>query len=413
LAVAQQRISRLDETLLFSSVSFHPYGSEEIQAAYQRTKNNVTVEFSFVNKVTLPEIENVSVAYLGYLPISEYLKLLTDTSGNIRKPLFYDNVRDFQGDNPVNSEIKTTLSEFTGRQQFSILNNGVTVVTRELQTTGNRFAMSDYQIVNGCQTSHVLFESQNLLGQETNIPVKIVSSTDEELISNIITSTNRQTEITTEDLFAKTNFQKKLEALYSAYPAKKKLFYERRSQQYATANGIEKVRIIDKKIQIRTFAAMFLDDAHRAARYYSDLRAQVESGNIFNDDHKLEPYYVSAFAHYKLEFLFRSGQLPVYYKPSRYHLLMVFRYLTGGSDMPALGANKIVAYSNRIAETLWSDQGSLDTFKRAVEVIDEATGSQILTRDAVKTQAFTDSVKTVAKNQPEALGPVKVKRTRS
>jgi hypothetical protein len=51
-----------------------------------------------------------------------------------------------------------------------------------------------------------------------------------------------------------------------------------------------------------------------AARYYSDLRAQVGS-KIFTDNHKLEPYYVSAYAYYKLEFLFRDNLLPMYYKP--------------------------------------------------------------------------------------------------
>jgi len=393
-AVASKRVETLDDTGLFSKTLFRPYGSDEIQACYQNTKNSITVEFNFVDKVTLPEIENVSVAYLGYLPIGEYTKLLTDSSGNIRKPLFYDNVRDFQGDNPVNSEMKETLGNFSGRQRFSILNNGVTVVARDLNTTGNKFSMSDYQIVNGCQTSHVLFESQSQLGPETNIPVKIVHTIDEDIISDIITATNRQTEITAEDLFAKASFQKKLEALYGAYPAKKKLYYERRSQQYSNVDGIEKVRIIDKKIQIRTFSAMFLDDAHRAARYYSDLRLQVESGKIFNDDHKLEPYYVSAFAHYKLEFLFRNNQIPVYYKPARYHLLMAARYLAGGADMPAIGANKMTAYANRIVERLWNDEEAVRLFKKALEIIDAVLDDgQKLTRDTVKTQAFTDSVK--------------------
>ena len=335
-----QRITRLQDAQLFSGVSFYPYGATEVQDAYQRSKNNVTVEFNFANKVTLPEIDEVSVAYLGYLPSSEYLKLLTDPAGNIRKPLFYDNVRDFQGDNPVNVEIKETLEDPAGRQRFAILNNGVTVVTRGLRTTGNRFAISDYQVVNGCQTSHVLFEARDHLGEETNIPIKVVATTDEDTISSIITATNRQTEVTTEDLFAKSPFQKRLGSLYDSYPAKKKLHYERRSRQYAAVNGIEKVRIIDKKLQIRAFAAMFLDDAHRAARYYSDLRAQVGSGKIFNDNHKLEPYYVSAYAYYKLEFLFRNNQIPVYYKPARYHLLMAARYLIGGTDMPALTRTK-------------------------------------------------------------------------
>lgn len=402
-AVAKKRIDDLESTGLFSKVSFCPYGADEIQATYQATKNSITVEFTFGNKVTLPEIEKVSVAYLGYLPIEEYLKLLTDSSGNIRKPLFYDNVRDFQGDNAVNSEIKQTLEDAAGRQRFSILNNGVTVVARDLSTTGNKFSMSDYQIVNGCQTSHVLFESQGHLGSETTVPVKIVHTTNEDIISDIITATNRQTEITTEDLFAKAAFQKKLEALYSAYPAKKKLYYERRSQQYANANGIEKVRIIDKKIQIRAFAAMFNGDAHRAARYYSDLRSQVETGRIFHDDHKLEPYYVSAFAHYKLEFLFRNSQIPVYYKPARYHILMAARYLAGGADMPTMGANRMTAYANRVAEKLWDDKQVVQLFNNAVEVIDTALDGQKLTRDTVKTQTFTDSVKKAALAKVEEL----------
>lgn len=395
-ALMEQRVNRLKDTQLFGNVLFFPYGASEIQGAYQRSKNNVTVEFNFTNKITLPEIDGVSVAYLGVLPALDYISLLTDPAGNIRKPLFYDNVRDYLGDNTVNDDIKETLENPTGQQRFAILNNGVTVVTRVLRTTGNKFAISDYQIVNGCQTSYVLFNAKDQIGPETNVPIKVVATTDEDIISSIITSTNRQTAVTTEDLLAKSAFQKRLESLYDSYPGKKKLYYERRSRQYATVDGIEKVRITDKKIQIRAFAAMFLDDAHRAARYYSDLLGQVGT-KIFIDTHKLEPYYVSAYAYYKLEFLFRNSQIPVYYKPARYHLLMAVRYLVGGSDMPSLTANKATVYANKIAEVLWSDQGALDAFKLAVEVIDSVLGGQPLTRDTVKTQTFTDAVKAAAK----------------
>lgn len=385
-------------TQLFASVSFLPYGANELQAAYQRSKNNVMVEFNFASKVLLPDIDGVKESYLGVLPSSEYLALISDPAGNIRKPLFYDNVRDFQGDNEVNKEIKATLDNAAGQQRFVILNNGVTLVARGLQTTGNKFAVTDYQIVNGCQTSHVLYNSKDNLGTDTFVPIKVVSTNDEEIISSIITSTNRQTQVTADDLFAMSAFQKKLEALYQAYPDKKKLHYERRSKQYASVGGIEKVRIIDKKLQVRAFAAMFLDDPHRAARYYSDLRAQVGS-KIFNDAHKLEPYYVSAYGYYKLEFLFRNSQIPVYYKPARYHLLMALRYLVGGEDMPAMTANKMTGYANKIAEVVWSDQDAVEAFKEALEVIDDALGGQSLTRDLVKTQTFTDAVKVAAKKR--------------
>jgi hypothetical protein len=390
-ARVETRRRRLIDTGLFHDVVFTPMGASELQSAYQRSKNNVTVEFSFANKVLLPEIDGVTEAYLGVLSAKEYMALITDDSGNIRKPIFYDNVRDFQGGNPVNMEIRDTLHDPVGQQRFAILNNGVTLVSRGLRTTGNKFVVTDYQIVNGCQTSHVLFESREQLGDEAHVPLKVISTHDEDIINAIITATNRQTEVTADDLYAMSAFQKRLEALYEAYPDKKKLYYERRSKQYASVAGVEKVRIIGKTLQVRAFAAMFLDDPHRAARYYSDLRGQVGS-KIFNDSHKLEPYYVSAYAYYKLEFLFRNSLIPVYYKPARYHMLMALRYLVGDQDMPALTANKITAYSNRIAEVLWSEDRSVGAFNQAIEVIDKALEGGSLTRDVVKTQGFTELV---------------------
>jgi hypothetical protein len=308
-AKVEKRIERLRGTGLFGSIEFVPFGADELHASYQRSKNSVIAEFTFANKVLLPDIEGVSESYLGVLPVSEFLTLITDHAGNMRKSLFYDNIRDFQDYNAVNGEIRTTLQDEHAQGRFAVLNNGVTVVGRALQTTGNKFVLTDYQIVNGCQTSHVLFDERDMLQPDVQIPLKVIATSDEDIISSIITATNRQTQVTTEDLYALSSFLKRLEALFESYPDKKKLFYERRSKQYSAMAGIEKVRIISKPQQIRSFAAMFLDDPHRASRYYSDLRAQV-GNKIFHEDHKLEPYYGAAYAFYKLEYLFRNGSLP-------------------------------------------------------------------------------------------------------
>jgi hypothetical protein len=60
LAKINGRRSRVRDTGLFHEVRFEPLGANEVQAAYQRSKNNVTVEFSFASKVLLPEIEGVA-----------------------------------------------------------------------------------------------------------------------------------------------------------------------------------------------------------------------------------------------------------------------------------------------------------------------------------------------------------------
>lgn len=389
------KVSRIESDLaasnLFETVKLHPWGASELQASWARSKNSVTAEFVFANKATLGDIVGVSESYLGVIPISEFLKIVSDPELGVRRNIFFDNVRDYQGDNPVNGEMTASLATQAGRDRFAVLNNGVTLVARELTTVADKFKATDYQIVNGCQTSHVLYNNRESLPEDMQIPFKVIASNDEEVISAIATATNRQTQVTKEDLIALDAFQKNLESYFAAFEDKQKLFYERRSKQYAAVPGIEKVRIITKQVEIKAFGAMFLNEAHRAARYYAALKVQIGSG-IFNTTHRLDPYYTAAYAHYKLEFFFRNQQMPVTYKPARYHLLMAFRNMVGGPDMPALAANKIQGYSRKMDEVLWDDAKALEAFKKACVVIDDALSGDPLDGDAVKVQTFTDKV---------------------
>ena len=383
--------ANLRDTGLFGRVVFRPFGASEIQASWTRSKNAASVEFTFANKVTVPDIEGVTESYIGVLPLKEFLRVISDQDGgSIRKHIFYDNVRDFQGNNPVNSEIARSLGTSEGRDRFAVLNNGVTLVARSLRNTGNKFYVSDYQIVNGCQTSHVLYNSREELPDDLGVPFKVIATNDEEVINSIITATNRQTQVTDDDLYALSTFQKQLEAFMSSFDERHRLYYERRSKQYNTAS-VEKVRIVTKTLEMRAFAAMFLDEPRQAANYYSELKPFV-GRTIFNPNHKIEPYYTAAYAYYKLEFFFRNGQIPVSYKPARFHMLMAARYLAAGREMPALTANKIERYAKSINDLLWDDQKAVDLFKEACAVIDGVLSGESLTRESVKPQSFTDAV---------------------
>jgi NADH:ubiquinone oxidoreductase subunit len=113
-AVLDARVSivkdDLDKTDLFRSVEFERVGKDELQRMYQRTKNSVTATFEFTKKVTvLSGIAGVSQAFSGYLPWTQFRKLIESESGKLQKSLFFDNVRDWQGNNDVNNEIRETL----------------------------------------------------------------------------------------------------------------------------------------------------------------------------------------------------------------------------------------------------------------------------------------------------------------
>lgn len=388
----QSAVSDIEETGLFENVAFNPVDADGLQKLYRDTKTKIAADFNFSEKTVLPNIEGVKEAYLGVLPAMEYLRLIMDESGNIRKSLFYDNVRDFQDYNEVNKEVRATL-ESAHKDRFAMLNNGVTLVAKYLNTVGNRFHIEDYQIVNGCQTSHVLYNQRGSVTPSVYVPIKVIATVDDTITNEVIKATNRQTQVKSEELYALTDFEKKLEAFYATYEERKRLYYERRSKQYNGVPGVEKVRIITRATQIKAFASMFLDEPHRAGRYYGTLLKTI-GGQLFSSEHQSLPYYTSAFAYYKLEYLFRNTSLSPDYKPYRYHLLMILRYQIAGTPLPNLSlARRVEPYCKNLLEVLWDDDQALASYKQAIEVIKLVGKKDDLDRNILKTQAFTESVR--------------------
>src|SRR5262249_37419086 len=141
---------KLDASAYFSVIRCEPIDSARIQQLYRSATAPPTATVEFASKVTLPAINGVDQAYLGVLPATELMKLLENTDDKtLRRSVFEDNVRDFQGaDAVVNSRIRDTLRG-SDRERFAVLNNGITVVVRDLQVTGDAFRLRDYQVVSG------------------------------------------------------------------------------------------------------------------------------------------------------------------------------------------------------------------------------------------------------------------------
>ena len=71
---------------------------------------------------------------------------------------------------------------------------------------------SDYQIVNGCQTSNVLFNNMNMVDlNNLQIIVKLIASKDKEIQTSIIVGNNSQTEVKREQLVSLLESQKAIE----------------------------------------------------------------------------------------------------------------------------------------------------------------------------------------------------------
>lgn len=183
--------------------------------------------------IVFRELVRESSSYVGVVSIDDYLAFVRDpVSGSLREELFDSNVRDFEGDNKVNSAISKTLSE-SSPVEFWWLNNGVTVLGDEVSGQQKALTIARPLIVNGLQTSHVLHraEVEGALEdsrRKNGIVVRVIESTDEEVRDRVIEGTNRQTPVPSAALKATDSEQIKLEQ----YLKIKGFYYERRKNRY-------------------------------------------------------------------------------------------------------------------------------------------------------------------------------------
>jgi AIPR protein len=381
----------------FRSVELTPIDAEGLQRLYRESRHSISKEFEFSQKTVVPDIKGVSEAYVGLLPAPEFLRLIMDTNGEMLKGIFYDNVRDWQDFNAVNTEMRETLSS-DARTRFALMNNGVTIIAKDLRSTANKFHIEDYQIVNGCQTSHVLYDQRNVIDPTVVVPLRLIATRDEEVIASIIKATNRQTEVREEQLLALSDFQKKLEAYFASFDDAQRLYYERRSRQYTAVAGIEKTRIVTPGALIRAFASMFLEEPHRATRSYRRILDRVGK-EIFAEADKLDPYYVAALASYRLEYLFRNQLLDGAYRGARHEVLLALRLTQIPSSLPRMNSNEMERVCKPLIEKLWDAASSEALFIHATQLVLAAADGSL--NDApLRTEGFTESLKRLVPSSP-------------
>ena len=139
--VARQQVivDDLRTTHLFRDVEFIDVDADTIQRFYNQTKNAISRISRLPQEPRSLIFLGVDEAYLGLLPAPEFMSLLQDETGILVKSIFYENVRDWQDYNLVNTEIRGTLESTQQRQRFALMNNGVTIIASTLRATATDF----------------------------------------------------------------------------------------------------------------------------------------------------------------------------------------------------------------------------------------------------------------------------------
>lgn len=354
--------------------------SDYIIDSYNEIENRSSVMINFEKNISCGDISGVEQSFIGYLPVNEFLKLIKGSDGNIRKNLFYENVRDFQGQgNTVNAEIAETLTNDKKIDKFLLLNNGVTIVAKEFSNIrSTEYEICDYYIVNGCQTSNVLYQHAEEIksSQTLNVPIKIVHTTDNEVIASLIRSTNRQTPVPDEAFVSLEKFHKRLQEYYSRYSEVcfEKLYYERRSKEFSNGyNRVEKPRIVNLHAQIRSFTSIMLGEPQLAMSNNPTTILKEHKDKIFLDDHKYSAYFFSSLLLFLFYNLKEEGKVSRKYVISRYWICWIARVLATKSIVIGnYNSDKTETKIEQIINSLSDSKEQITLFRRSVDIYEKA-----------------------------------------
>lgn len=389
-AIISNQLELLHKTSVFDEITFNIYDANKIVSICRSIRNSVRKTIDMIDCAILPNINNVSEAYIGIVRCKDYINLITNEDGAIISNLFEDNVRYFQGQNTINAEIQSTLRDTDKQQGFSILNNGVTIVAKEMRRTGNSFTLSDFQVINGCQTSFVLYENRSRLVDESFLIVKLISTDDKDISDSIVKTTNRQTPVLNEAFETLRDFHKNLENVYATYRPKYRLYYERRSKQYDSID-VNKNRIVSFPFQTAAYVAVFLGEPQSTHRYYGELLKSY-SKRMYNDNDILEQYCIASMFVYAVDKNLKKDQYNEF-KKYRFHIALMLRYLATDIPMPQSSSRDMKKFCEELCYKIEDDTWLNTSLEIVCNLINDIVNSSSIKpkngNDITRTREFT------------------------
>lgn len=206
-------------------------------------------------------------------------KKLVESCSDIMDVIFDENIRLYEGDNPVNKGIyETSIGEDSGN--FIFYHNGVVFICDECKCSSGTQTLSleGVSVVNGCQTINSLKKAydEGKLKNDVYLQYRVIETTDFDLRAKITEYLNSQTEIKDSYFLANNPFVRDLQARL----LEKGYFLERLANEYTykrtlgVINDYDKNHVwtLEKTIQL---CAAFLFNTYAA-------RAKRGKGELFD-----------------------------------------------------------------------------------------------------------------------------------
>ena len=386
--------ARLRDAGLFDQCRVTALDRDELIKYWMASRGAYTAQFRVICSASFPKSAGIEESYAVTVSARDFVRsVLEDDRGSLRREIFDENVRDFLAfdDSTINSEMMSSLTSSSSSSRFGILNNGITIISPEVKLQSNEMYIEDYQIVNGCQTSNVLFEARNDIPADATLMVKIIETSDQAIVDEIVRSTNSQNKIEDHQLLATMDRVKSIEKYFNVRSEddERKLFFERMPHQYSKDN-VPSIRVFDIKEIARCCGAMFFDRPDLSSRYPNQLVEDLRE-IVFSSTNKEEIFYTSAFAHYRLKLHLSNTRIDPVFNQLRWYALMAVKYYICGPNIPDVRTAKIEKQCEKINDFFTAnDAHTLSQWDQIAGAI-KALGS--FDRDRIRATRFVQEVK--------------------
>lgn len=383
------------EITYFNKVTVKPIDREAIIKLQNTINNNSKVKISVKEIFAMPESKNIPSSFLSLVNAKEYVQklLFNDEGTGIKTNIFDENIRAYLGDDLiVNENIERSLQSPETNSIFSILNNGITIIASELfySPSKKEIDLTNHQIINGCQTSNILFQNYENLGDETNLIVKFIATNDSETINSIISSTNSQSHIDDYAFLSLSNKAKMIQEFFKAKNNSKtgsghEIYFERRRNEFHKENILSS-RIFNLRSVVQAYSSMFLDIPYLASRYVKKI---FEEKELFKEDDVESYYYIATLCLYKIQVMINSKKFQ--YSKLKWHFLYAFKFLVL-KNINGLERNSHKAKNNEAK--LLNVLNNKDKFEKIVTEFESIIEEMDMpTPDSLKRQKYTFDLK--------------------
>jgi hypothetical protein len=310
----------------------------------ERRYRKVNGQLTFIEKQYFDRSDGPLKGIVATVAATDLINLVKDPedSNKINMEVFNDNIRIYQPKNKINRRIReTALSD--QNHEFWYLNNGITIVCEKcdyIPSRSPKASLVNFQIVNGGQTTHSLFQAnledsdklENVL-----LLVRICETGDNRISEKIGETTNSQTPVNTRDLHANDYVQKKLEEEFRSLG----YFYERKKNQHQAQ--LKEVRL-DNELLGQIYLAFYLDKPSEAKNtktlVFGDAYDDIFDESAATAKNMLLPYKVYLpINEMKKEIQKRKRKkLPIseedaFVSRATFHILNAVRYIANSRSM--------------------------------------------------------------------------------